>query len=119
MTVFVTAFVAPVLVTGSFRFHRDSGFLGLWAVFWAVLIVPALLGKTEICGNGVWQHGRLHRWDDFESFSWDRKTDESIELKLMPRSLIFTQAPKRLIVLPQDREVVEHLLEANLPQVSV
>lgn len=109
------AFVAFGLVTGSF--HRNSDILGSWAVF-IVVYIPPLLGKTEICGNGVWQRGRLHRWENYASFSWDRKTDESIELRLMSRSPTWERDPKRLIVLPEDREAVVQVLEANLPEVS-
>ncbi len=80
------------------------------------LSILSLFERTEICGNGVWRGGRFLPWEEYVSFSWKWETTDSVELTLVPKSGIWGST--RLVVPPANRETVQQLLEANLPDVS-
>ena len=93
------------------------GFFTMAAI---VLGLRFLLQGVEICGNGLW-HGlgsppNLQPWEAFESFSWTEVTKDGFALKLQAKS--WDQETTPLMVRPEDREVVQHILEANLPDQS-
>jgi hypothetical protein len=80
-------------------------------------LAPSLFEKVEVCGNGVWQYGRLTPWNEYESFCWISKPSGAVELTLTQDSRwIFGRLT--LIVQPEDRETVHQLLVANLPNLS-
>jgi hypothetical protein len=111
------AFAIYVMVTGrswrSFGTSLNMGCLTVWMTYCLVLI---LFERIEICGDGVLQIGGLQPWDGYESFSWDWNTPACVELRLVSRSWLSTSP--RLLVPPQDREAVQQVLEAHLPDLS-
>lgn len=99
-------------------FHSFGRMLewGLWTVTIAIWFILALLERIEICGNGVWQHSTLQPWEEFGSFSWTKETKDGLGLKLDPKNTALAET--RLQVRPKDREVVQQILKANLPDQS-
>ncbi len=106
-----------LLVTGSLRSFGMTVFAGLVTTSVIIYLILDLIEKTEIWGNGVWQNGSLQAWEDYKCFSWKHETEESIELRLEPKSWI--GGSTRLTVPFEDRQAVLQLLEANLPDLSV
>ncbi|MFZ5865700.1 MAG: hypothetical protein ACOYXY_07460 [Thermodesulfobacteriota bacterium] len=89
------------------------------AVVTATMIIAigfALFGRIQIWGNGVWEFGWLSPWEEYESFSWERKTEDSLELRLVPKSWI--RLSTRLMVAREDQEAVQRVLEENLPDLN-
>ena len=109
------AFLILLLVTGSNHSSELDLFFGLLV---AAMLIELFLqyGKTEICGNGVWQDGGFQPWTDYEYFSWKKKAKDGVELKLVMKSGIWPST--RLMVLPEDREAVHQLLTAHLTDLS-
>jgi hypothetical protein len=114
--IIVIALVIFLLVTGRFHPFGLMIFFGLLVVFMIITLIRSLFGKTEICGNGVWQSGSFGLWEEFESFSWQWKTKDSVVLNLVPKSWVWPTT--RLVVPREDREAVQQLLEANLPDLN-
>ena len=115
---FVIAFFVFFLLTESLERLRSSGMillLGPGTGASIIFLILILFEKIEICGNGLWQFNRLLPWEEYESFSWEWKTESHVELKLVSRTWGWSTS---LIVLPEDREAVQQLLEANLPDLS-
>jgi hypothetical protein len=110
------AFVIYLLVTGSLL-SFGIRWLGLAAISIIIFLVLDLVEKTEICGNGIWQNGRLQPWEEYKYFSWKRRTEESIELRFVSKSWISDST--RLTVPFEGRQAVLQLLGANLPDLSV
>ena len=117
-------FILSFLVIASVMFFLNESFtslrmmllLGPMIVSLIICLILTLLEKIEICGNGVWQWGTLHPWEEYESFSWKWKTKDSVELRLVSKLWICSST--RLMVPPEDREAVQQLLEANLPNLN-
>jgi hypothetical protein len=110
------AFAIFLLVTGRLDSFGMIILLGLATVSIIISLIPLLFQRIEICGNGVWQYGRFWPWEEYESFSWQWKTEDRVELWLVPKS--WTCPSTRLTVPREDREAVHQLLEANLPDLS-
>jgi hypothetical protein len=90
---------------------------GIIPAYFIIIAVLRLFEKTEICSNGLWQYGQLQLWEGYDSFSWTRNRDDSVELALVSKSWI--EFPLSwLTVAPEDREAVHQILEANLPDQS-
>jgi hypothetical protein len=104
------AFVVFLLVTG-----MTLGY-GLITAYMIIIVVLRLFKKTEICGNGLWQNRSLQPWEEFRSFSWTGKTEDGAELRLDPSLTVLSET--RLLVSPEEREAVQQILEANLPDQS-
>jgi hypothetical protein len=83
-------------------------------IIWVVL---ALFEKIEICANGILVASRLRPWDEFESFAWERKGNERVELRLRRKSSVWRWI--RLVVPPEDREAAQQILEAHLVDTSM
>jgi hypothetical protein len=75
-----------------------------------------LFDTIEICANGVREGSRLRPWDDFESFAWERKKGDKVELRLQRKSEGWQWL--RLVVPPEDREAAQKILVAHLPDTS-
>ncbi len=115
-------FVLYFAATGSFPFlgHMSGwdmlgcGFFTMAAIIYGFL---SLFQKVEIYGNGlldrVGSQPKLRPWEAYESFSWAEETQDCVELRLQSKSA----GPRttRLMVRPEDRDVVQQILEANLP----
>jgi hypothetical protein len=112
----VIAFFVFLLVTESYRSLKMMLLLGPCAVVMIMGLILELFGKTEICGNGLWQYCELQPWEDFKFFSWKWNRDDSVDLRLVSKSWICPST--RLMVRPEDREAVQQLLEENLPDLS-
>jgi hypothetical protein len=84
------------------------------------VIMITLKERTEICGAGVWHHGELHTWDDFESFFWTRKDKKSpvVALKRAGTKPDQLWDSLRLTVPPENVEAAEQLLSANLKDIT-
>jgi len=91
-------------------------FWGLMTASMIIYLILVLSERVEVCGNGVWQAQGLRPWEVYESFSWKGETKDGVELVLLPKSWIDSR--DRLLVVPEDREAVHQLLEANLPDRS-
>ena len=92
-------------------------FSGLITVSMIIFIILFVFGKIEICGNGVWLDERFYRWQEFESFYWKGQTKDGLELRLVSKSWLCRTT--RLMARPEDREAVQQLLEANLPDLTL
>jgi hypothetical protein len=96
---------------------RDFMFLPIFGpavvsyIIWGVFIV---LGKIEICRNGVWKDERLYSWEDYKYFSWALNPHDNFELRLVSK----WGSTMRLVVPLEAREAVSQLLEANLPDAT-
>jgi len=114
MSFLVIAFVIFLLIESlhSFRMLLLLGPMIASLIIYNILI---LFEKIEICGNGVWGYGGLRPWEEYESFYWKWKTKDSVELRLVSKSW---RRPTRLMARPEDREAVQKLLEANLPDTT-
>jgi hypothetical protein len=110
-------FIASIIFFVALSFYSFGMMLLLGPMIASMIIVfiLALFEKTDICGNGVWCT-KLQPWEEYESFSWNEKSDDGVELRLISKSWIAGQT--RLMVSPEDREAVQQLLEANLPDQS-
>jgi hypothetical protein len=100
--------------------HRCFGTIVPYALAMTTFIIIfalAIFEKIEICGNGVWDRGRLSPWYEYASFEW-HETDDKVELKLWSKSWLSPPRSTRLSVPPGDRETVHQWLEANLPELS-
>lgn len=89
-------------------------------LFTAAIIVRGfhiLSQGVEICGNGLadWGGSRpmVHPWEHYESFSWIVETNYGVVLRLHARSADVRTTD--LLVGSGDRDVVQKILEANLP----
>ncbi len=120
MGVILLSFLAPLgiylTVTGSFHSFGRMLFWGLMTFALVISIVLSLFDKIEICGNGLLNGERLHSWEEYESFTWESETKCGSQLLLVSKSWLFRTT--RLLVSPGDREVVQRILEANLPDQS-
>ena len=114
---FVIAFVISLLATESFRSPDMIIFSGLITVSMIIFIILFVFGKIEICGNGVWLDERFYRWQEFESFYWKGQTKDGLELRLVSKSWLCRTT--RLMARPEDREAMQQLLEANLPDLTL
>jgi hypothetical protein len=74
---------------------------------------------AEICAAGIWRWWAFHKWDEYKSYSLTTK-DENVVVELKPgeKSWGSERLSVRFIVPPEDRETVQRLLEANLPELS-
>jgi hypothetical protein len=115
-------FVFYVVVRRSLPFlGRMSGWdmvaFGFFTMAAIIRGFQSLFLKVEICGNGLWDRAgsrpMLKPWEAFESFSWTEETKDGFELKLQAKSS--GQGTTPLLVRPEDRAVVQQILEANLP----
>jgi hypothetical protein len=115
-------FVFYFAVGGSLPFvGRMSGWdmiaCGFFAMAGIIRGFQTLFQRVEICGNGLWDSlaipPKLKPWEAYESFSWAEETKDGVELRLQAE--LGAREPIRLIVRPEDREVVRKILEANLP----
>ena len=79
----------------------------------------SLFGKAEISGNGVLQYGGFWPWNEYDSFSWRGKSNESFELKLKWKQRFFFWRSTRLLVPLEDHKSVRQLLEPNWPEQPV
>jgi hypothetical protein len=109
-------FLLYVIPAGFFHSFGRMLQWGLWTVALVIWFILALIERIEICGNGLWDESTLQPWDEFRSFSWTGETKDGLGLKLYPKNTVL--AEKRLLVRPQDREAVQQLLEAKLPERS-
>jgi hypothetical protein len=116
-------FVLYFAVRGSLPFvGQMSGWdmiaCGFFAMAGIIRGFQSLFQRVEICGNGlldpIASRPNLKPWEIYESFSWAEETRDGAELRLQAKSA--DQKPIRLIVRPEDREVVRQILEANLPE---
>jgi hypothetical protein len=83
------------------------------------LIISAVLSlfeRTEICANGVLLGSRLSPWEDYESFAWEQKKDDKVELRLKRKSDVWQWL--RLVVSPENHEAAQKILVAHLPDTS-
>jgi hypothetical protein len=87
------------------------------AVAITIYTVQVLFDRVEICANGVRRGWSLSPWDDFESFAWDQKKGDKVELRLKRKSEVWQWL--RLSVPPEDREAAQKILEAHLPETSI
>jgi hypothetical protein len=115
MIILFIAFVIFFLVTGSFRGIGQMIFFGLLVVLMTINLIRPLFEKIEICGNGVWEWGRLWPWEEYKSFLW-WNTEDRVVLRLVPKSWIWPAT--RLVVPREDHEAVHQLLAGNLPDLS-
>lgn len=90
---------------------------GFFAMAAMVRGFQSLFQRVEICGNGLLDQTasppKLRPWEAYESFSWTEETKDGVELRLQAKSADHGTTP--LIVRPDDREAVQQILEANLP----
>jgi hypothetical protein len=87
------------------------------ATAWMILnLMIEVFGTTEICVDGIRHNGRLRKWKAFESFSWQPKATDSVELTLVSDSSICPTT--RFLVRPEDREAVQQILKAALQDLS-
>jgi hypothetical protein len=112
---FIAFFIYFLVTEESLHSFGMIIFFGLMTVPVIICLIQVRFEKIEICGNGVWQDGRLWPWAEYESFSWKRKTADSVELRLVSKSLSWTT---QLMVPPEDRETVHQLLDAHLPDLN-
>lgn len=105
-----------VVVTESLHSTWIILFMGFMSGSFIIYYIVYQVGKVEICGNGVWHSGRLHPWEEYESFSWKWRTKDSVELKLASKSWLCPST--RLMAPSEDREAVQQLLEASLPDLG-
>jgi hypothetical protein len=99
--------------------RRCFGTIVLYALAMAAFVIIlgfTIFEKIEICGNGVWDRGRLSPWYEYASFEW-HETADRVELKLWSKSSP-TARPTLLTVPPESRETVQLLLVSNLPNLS-
>jgi hypothetical protein len=118
MALMLIAFVIFLITTESFRSLPSilwSGPMTVTIIIWLILVVSE---KIKICANGLCQSGRFQPWDEYESFCWKWETKDSLELRLVSKPGLWICSTTRLIVPPEDREAVNQLLEANLPNLS-
>ncbi len=115
------ACLSYLAVTGSLRYFGGMPGYGLWTLCLAIMALNTLYYcRIEICGNGFWQGGggppRLNSWEEYESFCWRGEAKGGVELKLVSKPGFW---PTTLLVVPhEDREAVQQILEANLPDKS-
>ncbi len=104
-------------VTGGFH---SFGRMLMWGLMTVALVIWFVLYSffywIEICGNGLRNRERLHSWEEYESFTWESETKYGFQLRLVPKSALGRTT--RLVVSPEEREVVQQILEANLPDQS-
>lgn len=103
--------IAIIVSLRDFVLLPISGPAAVSLIIWGLLIV---LGKIEICRNGVWKNRRLNPWEQYECFSWALNPHDNHELSLVSK----WGSSTRLVVSPEDREAVHQLLEANLPDAT-
>lgn len=89
---------------------------GLMAAALMIQSVVQICGTTEICGNGMWHEGSLDSWEEYESFFWEWTRKDGTELTLVSTSRF--RGWERLLVQTEDREAVDRLLAAHLPNRS-
>jgi hypothetical protein len=83
------------------------------------IFIRDLCERTEICSNGLWQHGRLHEWDDYKFYRVEAKEgDMIVEFRLSDKSPTLLDRSKRMVVPPENWEAAKKLLEANLLDLS-
>ena len=118
MFLFIAWLIYSLVTDGwhPFRMTVSLGLLTVAGIIWFILI---LFEKVEICGNGLWQNWKLQPWDRYKSFSWKQNTTDRDELRLVPKSELITSNPTRLLVPPEDRETVQHILEPHLPELTI
>jgi hypothetical protein len=85
---FFVAFVVYLMVTSGMTLRY-----GIIPAYFIIIAVLRLFEKTEICSNGLWQNGKLQRWEDYESFSWKWNRDDNVELWLISKSWLKLQTP--------------------------
>jgi hypothetical protein len=89
------------------------GFYVTAAIIWGL---RSLYQRVEICGNGLLNQAgspKFRPWEAYESFSWTEETKDDVELRLKAKPPCEGATP--LMVSPEDRKVVQQILEANLP----
>ncbi|MGO9117444.1 MAG: hypothetical protein ACLQPD_07490 [Desulfomonilaceae bacterium] len=91
----------------------DMTACGLFTMAAIINGFQSLFQRVEICGNGLWHEGTIKPWEAFEFFSWTGITKDGVELRLQAKSA--DHGTTRLMVRFEDREVVQQILEANLP----
>jgi hypothetical protein len=80
------------------------------------MLVYVLWQRTEICGNGIWEWGAIHAWDEYEYFLWTG-TDNGAIAELKVREGFREPFGPRLFRLTIQREgsaAAKQLLQANL-----
>ncbi len=110
------------IFSGYILFRLSRGVLGnfLAITIPLLLVVFALLfslrERPEICGNGIWNLGGLHTWDQYESYVWTTSDDGAlVELKQREEFREpFDSRLVRLTVPLESSEAAKQLLEANL-----
>jgi hypothetical protein len=121
-SVLLVGFVFYFAARGSLpSLGRMSGSDMLGCGFFAVAVIIVgflrLFQTDEICGNGLLDGSdykpKLRPWEAYESFSWKEETKDGAELRLQAKSEDQEMTP--LIARPEDREAVQQILEANLP----
>ena len=105
-------------VTDGWHPFGNTVFLRLMLVTGIIWFILNLFDKIEICWNGLWQKGRLQPWDRYKTFYWQHNTTDRDELRLVPKSELLTSNPTRLLVPPEDRETVQHILEPNMQELT-
>ena len=68
--------------------------------------------------NGLWCAGAFQPWEDFHCFEWIRNEKYGVELKLVAKWKSGGSRSPRLVVPREDREAVQRLLKANLPDLN-
>jgi hypothetical protein len=69
--------------------------------------------RIEICRNGLLLGDELLAWNQYECFFWKGETGDGVELRLPSKTTDWVSMT-RLVVAPEDRAVVQKLLEASL-----
>jgi hypothetical protein len=113
------AFAVFMIVAGDSRSFGRILFWGGLMCNELISLLDSLLGRIEICRNGLWQNGMLRPWEECQSFSWNWKARHSIELTLVTKSeWLGTRWSTRLVVRPEDWEAVRRLLEPHVPDLT-
>ncbi len=91
--------------------------LGSIPVLVIVFSIISVCLPPEICGNGVWQDGKSQPWEEFAYFAWRPNEKYGVELSIETKSVDCNSA---LVTVPrEDREAVQQLLKAHLPDRSM
>lgn len=69
--------------------------------------------KIEICKNGLLLGDELRAWEQYECFLWKQETQDGLELRLPLKEGLTTRSITRLVIAPEDRGIVQNILEAN------
>ena len=115
VTFFWIAVFCFQVVTGGMHSIGSIVFTGFMTVSMVVCLILILFERTEIGGNGLFRLGGLQSWEEYDSFSWECKKPDDVELRLESTSWLGKPHSTRLRVPPEDRETVQQILEAHLP----